>query len=106
MDYSLNKCVEEVKQKLIDKYIFSSFDMELRDDDSIGFWFQHKDIKNDQEFVKQLLDSSITLLKEKGYKYKHSSLYPNPLQITETTYNAQRPNDTTEDLYSLVRVKE
>lgn len=105
MDYNLNKCVEEVKQKLIDKYTISSFDMELRDDDSIGFWFLHKNIKDNQAFVKQLLDNSITLLEERGYKYKHSSLYPNPLQITETTYNLQRPNDTTEDLYSLVRIK-
>lgn len=106
MDYELLKVVEAIKQKISNKYLFSSFEVNLRDDnDSIGFYFQHKDVKDDSNLVKNILKDFIALLKENGYKFKHSNLFPNPIQTTEITYDTRRPNDTTEDLYALVRIK-
>ena len=106
MDYELLKVVEAIKQKISNKHLFSSFEMDLRDDnDSIGFYFQHKNVKDNSGLVENILEDSIALLNEKGYKFKHSSLFPNPIQTTEITHDTRRPNDTTEDLYALVRIK-
>lgn len=104
MDYELLKVIETIKQKISNKYLFSSFEMDLRDDEnSIGFYFKHKDVKDNSNLVKNILEDSVVLLKENGYEFKHSSLFPNPIQTTETTYDTRRPNDTTEDLYVLVK---
>ena len=106
MDFKLLKIIEDISQNISDKYLFHSFEVDLREDnDSIGFYFQYKDIKNDANIVKNILEDFIVQLKENGYEFKHSSLFPNPIQLTETTYDVRRPNDTTEDLYVLVRIR-
>ena len=104
-DYELYKKVVEIEQHLKEKYQFEKFEMLLSTDEeqSIEYKFKHLDIVDKREILEGILEDSISLLKENGYKYKHGIIYPNPLMLSSQVPGSPIPNETTEDCYSLVR---
>ena len=104
-DYELYKKVVQIEKQIKEKYQFEKFKMLLNtnEEQSIEYQFKHFDIADKRDLLERILEDSISLLKEEGYKYKHGVIYPHPLMISSQIPGSSIPNETTLDCYSLVR---
>ena len=105
-DYELYKKVVEIEQQLKEKYQVDSLKIFITstNDKSINFDFKHFEVADRDEIVEKIMNDTIALLKEHGYKYKLGVKPPSPVSISD--YKLPIPNETTIDGYSLIKIEE
>ena len=105
-DYELYKKVAQIEKQLKEKYKVDSLKIFTTSNSNsyINFDFKHFEVADSDEIVERIMNDTIALLKEHGYKYELGVKPPSPVSISD--YKLPIPNETTIDGYSLIKVEE
>ena len=108
MDFELYHAIKNIEKTLKQESNVPEFQVFLstEEDEDINFIIMNKFVENKPELPDYILGTFIKKLKDSGYNYKHCFMYPNPIQVSSVQDNGTIISDTTENNYTLKRVKE